>query len=557
MAKGQQLAQLRSALASLESYELPERYLRPEGAAEAVAAEAEDGENGDPNRSAGPSSSSSSASKPSLPPASVARYRAARDTYLRQRTSDLFLQHLASFDGAGFSYPPPSDPGQEGALAGREERSRAQLAELAASVEDRLGTVRARYAALVERREELGRIVSEMEEREEDGGAGRAAEEDDDATMGPGGGGEDGDVDVDDEEMASQEERLAGLIERKAEVEARLRRVRAQRASVDADVGANRREVAELRRRNAGKGAAEEEEEVQNNQDQDDGQEEDWSGLSAEQIEERTGAALRAVGEMRDAAEWYDGMREAIEELGGMRIEGVEGNGSGGLVVRVRLLDEHLLEVGLESRIVRGGAGAGAGGGGEEVLRASSARLTTPTAVVCGSAADPAAPAAEAHIRQPGDLIALAANLPPVDDLRFVVRETQGRIRAAVGRASELDRLRSTYLTRIGPVPRDSDEQEVVCSLPAGVTAVLRLCADCPLAAGAAYMGQIVGVGGWDQADLDAIRDRVNSMGHCGPVGLMDALVDEIQRKTTSGVTREEEDRTVELPKTPTLPVRR
>ena len=199
------------------------------------------------------------------PPASVARYRAARDTYLRQRTSDLFLQHLASFDGAGFSYPPPSDPGQEGALAGREERSRAQLAELAASVEDRLGTVRARYAALVERREELGRIVSEMEEREEDGGAGRAAEEDDDATMGPGGGGggEDGDVDVDDEEMASQEERLAGLIERKAEVEARLRRVRAQRASVDADVGANRREVAELRRRNAGKGAAAEEE-VQN-----------------------------------------------------------------------------------------------------------------------------------------------------------------------------------------------------------------------------------------------------------------------------------------------------
>ena len=144
-----------------------------------------------------------------------------------------------------------------------------------------------------------------------------------------------------------------------------------------------------------------------------------------------------------------------------------------------------------------------------------------------------------------------------MDDLRFVVRETQGRIRAAVGRAAELDRLRSTYLTRIGPVPRDSDEQEVVCSLPAGVTAVLRLCADCPLAAGAAYMGQIVGVGGWDQADLDAIRDRVNSMGHCGPVGLMDALVDEIQRKTTSGVTREEEDRTVELPKTPTLPVRR
>ena len=44
-------------------------------------------------------------------------------------------------------------------------------------------------------------------------GTGRAAEEDDDATMGPGGGGEDGDVDVDDEEMASQEERLAGLID--------------------------------------------------------------------------------------------------------------------------------------------------------------------------------------------------------------------------------------------------------------------------------------------------------------------------------------------------------
>ena len=130
-------------------------------------------------------------------------------------------------------------------------------------------------------------------------------------------------------------------------------------------------------------------------------------------------------------------------------------------------------------------------------------------------------------------------------------------IRAAALRAEELAVLRGSYLTRIGPAPRDAEEQEVVCSLSQGITAVLRLCGDCPLTEGSCYIGDIVGVGGWKQSDLDGVKKAVSRNAFASPVALMDSLKQEIQRVTTHGMRGEEEDKTIELPKTPVLPTRR
>ena len=624
---GGNIDQIRVALQQLQAYELPAKY-----------GEIADAENAHPNHqmmmseqdtdltepldggtggSGGGTPSSSKAARSAVPPGldreAILRYKAARNTYLRQRTAQLFLEHLQTFDGENFTFPQQLLTEEaEADLRRREEQARSDLAAISRGAEEKLDRVRAKYRALVERREELARTVAEMEQSGDLAANDDVHDDDITEEMQMGGGGEggagdglalgqlsqnsaatdanahaDADADIDDEQMAAQEERLASLIERKAELEARLRRLQTQRALVDADVVHNRRVVAELRGRNSsggssGNGAGHE---MANDADAEVVDEEDMDDIEdpaayIEQIEERTAATLRAAAEMRDAADWYDGMREALEELGGMRILGIEqvqddaANTStsanaaspSAIVVKFELLDEHHLEVQLSSEIVAGRRAAGRkSGGAGEVLRVASAKITTSTTVTSSrpapSAADGSAAAGagavEVHIRQPTDLVELAANLAPVDDLRFVVRETQARIRAATLRSEELAVLRGSYLTRIGPAPRDAEEQEVVCSLSQGITVVLRLCGDCPLTEGSVYIGNIVGVGGWKQSDLDGVKRAVSKKAFASPVTLMDSLKQEIMRVTTHGMRGEEEDKTIELPKTPVLPTRR
>lgn len=609
---GGNIDQIRAALQQLQAYELPAKY-----------GEIADAENAHPNHMSedttdltepldggAPSSSKArnrDAVAPGLDREAIVRYKAARNTYLRQRTAQLFLEHIKTFDGENFTFPQQLLTEEaEADLRRREEQARSDLAAISRGAEERLDRVRAKYQALVERREELARTVAEMEQSGD-----LAANDDvhdDDITEEMGGGDglalgqlsqnsavadaadADADADIDDEQMAAQEERLATLIERKAELEARLRRLKTQRALVDADVVHNRRVVAELRGRNSsgsGTGTGYE----MHDADADAEMDEDMDDIEdpaayIEQIEERTAATLRAAAEMRDAADWYDGMREAIEELGGMRILGIDQvqndaantrtNAAAGtaspsaIVVKFELLDEHHLEVELSSEIVAGRRAAGRKfGGAGEVLRVASAKITSSTTVTSsrpassavggeeGGASAAAAGVVEVRIRQPTDLVELAANLAPVDDLRFLVRETQARIRAAMLRSEELAVLRGSYLTRIGPAPRDAEEQEVVCSLSQGITVVLRLCGDCPLTEGSVYIGNIVGVGGWKQSDLDGVKKAVSKKAFASPVTLMDSLKQEIMRVTTHGMRGEEEDTTIELPKTPVLPTRR
>jgi hypothetical protein len=585
---GDNIAQIRAALQQLQAYELPAKYGE------------NDIENAHPNVQDtdltapldGTPSKGRDAVAPGLDREAVLRYKAARNTYLRQRTAQLFLEHLKTFDGENFTFPQQLLTEEaEAELRRREEQARADLAAISRGAEEKLDRVRAKYQALVERREELARTVAEMELSGDHSKAANDDVHDDDITeemVGPsssGGSGlalgqlsqnsagsstnADGDGDIDDEQMAAQEERLASLIERKAELEARLRRLKTQRALVDADVVHNRRVVAELRGRNSsGSSAGLEMHEDGDDEEMDNIQD---PAASIEQIEERTAATLRAAAEMRDAADWYDGMREAIEELGGMRILGIEqvqpdaGTSArpSAIVVKFELLDEHHLEVELSSEIVAGRRAANRKfGGAGEVLRVSSAKITTSTTAVSRPASadsedGASVPAVEVHIRQPTDLVALAANLAPIDDLRFVVREMQARIRAAVLRSEELAALRGSYLTRIGPAPRDAEEQEVVCSLSQGITVVLRLCGDCPLTEGSVYISDIVGVGGWKQSDLDGVKKAVSRNAFASPVTLMGSLKQEILRVTTHGMRGDEEDKTIELPKTPVLPTRR
>ena len=75
--------------------------------------------------------------------------------------------------------------------------------------------------------------------------------------------------------------------------------------------------------------------------------------------------------------------------------------------------------------------------------------------------------------------------------------------------------------------------QEIVCSLNyAQMTAVLRLTPDCPVAPDSAYLDQLVGLGGWDAAVVDSIRQTVSrQQPYSSPVAIVRALKQEIRRR--------------------------
>jgi DNA primase large subunit len=143
-----------------------------------------------------------------------------------------------------------------------------------------------------------------------------------------------------------------------------------------------------------------------------------------------------------------------------------------------------------------------------------------------------------------------------MQDLMFVLREALARIRILSARMNELALLRQKYLTKITDSAKNKiqygfggEDQEIFCSLGSQVTVVLRLTNDCPILKGSVYIQRIVGCGGWEENVLQKMKVKVNEMKMSGPVELMDALVEEIERIV--------EEEGVKMPKTPVLPSRR
>lgn len=298
--------------------------------------------------------------------------------------------------------------------------------------------------------------------------------------------------------------------------------------------------------------------------------------MSISEIQAETDEIRKKVGELRDKSEYYDSMKAAMEELGGMKILSVTSiaqpspskntkssspipstlsQNNESICLKVRLLDEHIVQVVLAS-ISRPRSNPSV-----ETFRVTSAHFITPT-TINDTIEDPElrasnqTPTVSCVIPPLDDLVSLSSNLEPMHDLRFVLREAMARVRALSALVDELAQLRMKYLTKITKTNKSGrqnksfggEDQEVVCSLSTGVTVVLRLTIDCPMIDGSAYIQQIVGVAGWDEEYLHRIKDAVNEKKCRSPVHCMDLLVKEIERiEKEEGLT---------IPKTPTLPKR-
>jgi len=607
-----ELAQLRITLQELKSYEfLANCRLEKEN-----YPNSNDGGDGGISHGAGNSGVGNPASPHMVyDPQLLQRYKTARNSYIQQATIQKFLSSLAQYDAATNTLPLPdtTEDEQESereALRQRREEIldsvKGTLVEVSSGVEG----IRTKWEQFCDKREELTQIVEGMERNERkrrlEDSDGSADENDVLSDEQEGGEGEE----ITEEDVANQEEKLDELQQRKLELENRLRRVRAQILDVEDNCHRTKRAVNEVRVKGGrdpldwrglnNNGSSENGlcEGTDKNLEGSGNENVEYISVVAQGVEAEIAKMEEKSAEFKKSAEFYDGIRELMEELGGVKIvssksisssasstinrEGTGRDGENsqkkqkheeeGFVLTLMLLGSHILEITL-TKSPRDKDG----------LHVSNAKLTTETTFPMHDAPNTANDNEETTSlietihsislsHQSFSIImsqkpSVEVTIPPLDDLvtwsqsfensshgiKFVIVETLARIRTLEARVAELATLREKYAAQVYDVETSLEtgkygvaEQEVVCAIPEGITTALRLGADCPLVPGSVYVSEIFGVGGWQEEKLEELRKLVTEKRCRGPVEVMECMVKEIRERS------DEEGWAV--PDTPSLP---
>lgn len=488
---------------------------------------------------------------------SLQKYKSARETYIQQRTSEMFLDLLKQYDPVSNTFPLPTEPTDEErqALQVRKENILNSIRDTMKNVNEEMRTVQAEYGQLEEKREEFVQIVEGMERSERqnrmNGGSDPMDEEedDDDATA------EDGEIT--EEDVAEQEDRLEELQQRKIEMENRLRSVRAQILDVEDDCHRTKQVVNQIREKTGRapldwRGFTT----TDGNDNSVDNNDVEYISLG-QGVENEIAEMQEKAAELKQSADFYDGIRELMEELGGVKILSSstleEREGKGGFTLTLMLLGSHILEIVLKKLSL------------DDSLSVVNAKLTTSTtfpipetrpeemnedtANLTETINQSLSNVSLSKIMSQKQTVSIA--IPPLDDLvkwsrslessqgiRFVLVETMARIRTLDARVSELTHLRSNYAAQVYDIESSPEssrfggaEQEVVCAINEGITVALRLGVDCPLVPGSVYISELFGVGGWEEEKLVALKKVVEERRCKGPVEVMEVMIDEIRKR--------------------------
>lgn len=608
------LNQIRESLATLETYKLPERY-------EPINESSANNSNASNNNNA----------QPLLDPQTIQRYRAARAKYLKSSINSLIIDHLktiryepssnnngnnnnsSSSSNSEIDYntpimdlPAPLTPEEKQEMQENIQSAKESLVQSVNRVKQSYEGVHHKYQILQQKKKELQTIVQSMEQN---GTASTNADVDVDIDGMNSDHMEQDDI-LERKEMEAQDEKIASLKEKRSMLEAKLRKIRMETEQVSSEIDSKQELFGTMvQKYQQGQGH----EKSACNGDGDDNEKEsqtqtvlDLEGMDIDALRAESAQLRMQAQEYRDMSEYYESTKSALEVISGIKIlsvtdakvggQGVDATrtvsprktsprktsprkqikdkanveqipGAGAIVLKVQLLEQHIVEIGLgncaNGRILTtsNNSSGGGGGGAKDCFRVVSAKLIT-SSVLTDTLLDQddvesnPTPTVSITIPPLDDLVALAANLEPVQDLRFVLRESLARVRILSARMNELAMLRTKYLTKITDPAKNKvlygfggEDQEIFCSLGSQVTVVLRLTADCPILKGSVYIQRIVGCGGWEDSVLQRIKSKVNDKRMSGPVELMDALVEEIDR-----VVQEDG---VKMPKTPVLPSRR
>jgi len=511
------------------------------------------------------------ASNATLDPALIQRYKDLRATFIQRNIQNAYLTYINSYsiEDDEFDETPtmPSLEDQE-SLEQQMEEVKRQVGEASQEIHRQVTELQQKHETFLSRREELRRIVQDMDGTDDTTTTNSNNNHpDDDKKMEEE---EEEDSDIEDEALVQEEKRLAALQERKAQLEAKLQQLQNETISLRVSCEETEAKVAEFTNGKTPGAVAQQQ------------LPESPAHLQDEMTQMQ--AKLQEQGEIK---EFYDGLREVMEELTGIQLlqvvplettarEGSVANNSThcdeeisagsnpkclypGYVLYLKVLQDHELRITLKPTKED-----------PEIPRVVAAKITTNTIVrqqvdrtrpendgneKTTTSDDQNSDQMEVKLTIPelDDLVGLCARFPPGEELRFLVRETMHRIRMIQNRVVELAILHNNVLTKLGKFHHSdgfgTQEQEVICSLPECITVVLRMTADCPVLPGSVYIHKMVGMAGWDEATVDGIKERVSQQEFQSPWALIQQVQAEISRlQTEEGYT---------LPKTPILPIRR
>ena len=589
-----ELARLRSTLQDLQSVELPANYQQL----------FIDKEN-DPNHrnDAATDAANTDASTNNVNPELLHRYKTARNAYLQQKTIGCFLSSLQKYDPTTNKFPLPQsiDPTEQVELSQRQATVLEAIQETMDKVSGEMDIVQMTWKKFVEKRMELTQIVEGIERDERNRQLSQGDEDNNgmgphtDATMDD----DEDEEEITEDDVALQEEKLEALQQRKLDLEKRLRHVRSQILDMEDDCHRTKRIVNEVREKSGRKPLVwktGDSEATTTAGDDNDTEEKNGEHIPAvtEQLELEIAQMEHKATELKKSSDFYDGMRELMEELGGVKILSSttipsstsvgeptpNNNNNKGFILTLMLLGSHILEITLLQTLSTQKDG----------LHISNAKITTATTFPMpespknnmGSTNDEETTSLmetmhsislsnQSFSKILSQKQAVEVTIPPLDDLvswshslessshgiRFILLETMARIRTLEARVVELSTLRERYAAHVYDVDSSSTlmnhryggggaEQEVVCAINEGITVALRLGSDCPLVPGSVYISEIFGLGGWDDEKLKTLKGVVLNSRCRGPVEVMQCLTTEIRKRC-----REEG---WVVPTTPTLP---
>ena len=517
------LKQLQATLNTLQSYKLPTQFELPPDIAKDELSTDEQKKN-----------------RYNVDPDIIQRYVQAKSIYLRQRITELMMEHVQTFDGKSFQFPPPTDLSTLEENKENENHICKKVKRSAEALASNVVLLQADYVNFCERRDEFQRMLKDIEAKNDsvtDDNMKNKKEKQDKEEI---------DGEINEKDMEEQEQKLNELVRKKMTLKSKLDQLKAEKRILVERHGTLNMQWGEMKDLNPKFNV--------------EGQ---TLSQTLNEMKQHNENMQVTISQLKEKAAWYKSIKEAYEELGGIKILSVDNiepknrdnklttnaHRHQALLTKFLLIDKYILEVTLSPI---DGTNKKQHVKDDNSLEITDAILysmkkhesNTPNDDVTSIYSEDYTVALP--FPSTCDILPIAQTLASKsgENMRFLLRETLSRLRAVEMRAEELSVLRQKYLTKIL-----KNGHEIVCSVDEGVTVVIRMTPDCPLIMGTAYVEDIVGIGGWYEDDLKKLKETINRRVNIGDlefvnekpiVTLMDLLVKELK--------------TLKKPETPHLP---
>lgn len=405
-------------------------------------------------------------------------YAKARDKYLQQKLTMSLLSHLKEASDVV-----PEVPTEEERAALQERRGQvvAQVQHEAQSYQRQVISCQAQQAAFMARKSEVDAFMSEVE------ASGRTLDNSQDSD----------EESVDDDEYQAQQDKLLELQQRKAQLQGKLAVAQDKHMKIVKE----KREQGSLFAKT-----------------------ESATEISQEALERLQAENAKLAAELQKYSTiggFYESLRLVMEELRGVRLIAVDkaaGEETGDLTMTVELLNEYTVRLGLKFDVENRC----------QTLRVVSAGFIGANHVEGPPSADQNGFSMSLPLPNMEDMVESSNQVQ--DGLRFVIRETMGRLTTLKARVADLAVLQQQVSDlHIGMVEGCWDEQDVSCNV-GDVQVIMRLTPDCPLLPGSASLDQLISET-WETSQLRGIQDRLYEQNFQSPVDIVQALQKEMTSK--------------------------